>query len=228
MKKEKTFPEITLKYLTHLSKNNNREWFENNRDRFTSEFLEPAMQFVIDMGEKLTKLSPDLHYIPKIDKSIFRLHRDVRFSKDKSPFKTNLGIFLWEGYSKKMECSGYYFHLEPGNFFLGTGMYMFTKEQLNNYRNIVADHDSGKELKHILAQILKNKNYKLGGKTFKRIPKGFDADYEYADLLLHNGIYIYFDGSTLSKLKNNNILDFSYKIYKDMNPLHKWLVSNIR
>lgn len=227
MKKSIGFPEITLKYLTQLSKNNNKEWYESNRDRFTIEFLEPAMNFVIELGEKLSNISPELQFIPRIDKSIFRLHRDVRFSKNKSPYKTNLGILLWEGSGKKLECSGYYFHLEPGNFFLGTGMYMFSKDQLIKYRKVVSDIEKGKELSGIIRNILKDKEFKTGGKIYKRVPKGSDPDYKYADLLLYNGLYTYYETSDLSEIKNKNLIDYCFKKYKKQYPLHQWLVNNM-
>ena len=79
----KYFPRQPAGYLNKLSKNNNREWFEANRESYNSDFLEPLTYFVEEMGEKLLKLDPEITAIPKIDKSIFRLHRDVRFSKNK-------------------------------------------------------------------------------------------------------------------------------------------------
>lgn len=227
MKRSTTFPQITLRYLSDLSKNNNKEWFEENRDRFTIELLEPAAQFVVDLGEKLAKINPELQFFPRIDKSIFRFHRDVRFSKNKAPYKTNLGILLWEGSGKKMECSGYYFHLEPGNIFLAAGMYMFTKEQIKVYREKVADPLKGNELNYLLKKIFKNEKYKLGGKTLKRIPKGFDVSPDYVELLLHSGLYIYIDQVSLTDLTKNNLVDFCFGVYKKMSPLHNWLVENI-
>lgn len=226
MKKQLTFPEITVKYLKALSKNNNKEWFEANRERFTFEFLEPAVQFVVDLGEKLSGIRPELQYFPRIDKSIFRLYRDVRFSKNKAPFKENLGILLWEGSDKKKECSGYYFHLEPGSFFIATGMYMFSKEQLSIYREKVADPTYGKELSDIINHLSKNKNFRLGGNTFKRVPKGFDPDYKYANLLLHSGLYVYLEpGGPFPA--NKDIVEYCYQIYKKQTILHDWLVKNI-
>lgn len=227
MKRPTTFPQLTLRYLSDLSKNNNKEWFEENRDRFTFELLEPAAQFVVDLGEKLSKINPELQFFPRINKSIFRLHRDVRFSKNKAPFKNNLGILLWQGSGKKMECSGYYFHLEPGNIFLAAGMYMFTKEQIKVYREKIADPSKGNELNNILKKTLKNEKFKLGGKTLKRIPKGFDVPYKYAELLLHSGLYIYNDQVRLTDFNNNNIVDFCFGVYKKISPLHNWLVENI-
>ncbi len=227
MKNEIAFPEITRKFLTALTRNNNKEWFEKNRERFDFEFLQPAIQFVIDLGERLQELSPNIIALPKIDKSIFRLHRDVRFSKDKSPYKTNLGLYFWEGRRKKMECPGFYFHIEPKNFFLGAGMYVFTKELLNKYREVVSDPSKGKELKLIIDLILKNKKYQLGGKTFKKVPRGFDPEYKYSDLLLHSGVYVYYESDDFKILTEKDPVDFAFKTFKDLYPLHKWLVKNI-
>ena len=99
----KDFPKRTTGFLNKLSKNNTREWFEENRSSYNSDFLEPLICFVEEMGGKLLQIDPEITAIPKIDKSIFRLHRDVRFSKNKEPYKTNAGILFWNGKAKKME-----------------------------------------------------------------------------------------------------------------------------
>ena len=227
MKNEVTFPQSTIKFLTALSKNNNKEWFEKNRIRFDFELLQPAVQFVIDLGEELSKLSPNIIAIPKIDKSIFRLHRDVRFSKNKAPYKTNLGLYFWEGSGKKMECSGLYFHIEPNLFFLGAGMYQFTKDQLKKYRDVVSDPAKGKELSDLVKKLFKNKKYQLGGKTYKKTPRGFDPDYAYNELLLHSGFYVYYESKDFSELTKKDPVSFSYKTFKEMYSIHKWFVENI-
>lgn len=221
------FPQNTINFLTKLSKNNSKVWFETNREKFNEEFLSPALQFVIEMGERLSTLSPNINAIPKIDKSIFRLHRDIRFSKDKSPFKTNLGLYFWEGRGKKMECPGFYFHIEPKKFSLGAGMYMFTKEQLIKYRLIVSDPEKAKQLLEIIMKLLKGKNIKLGGKTYKKTPRGFDPNYRYNDLLLQSGLYIFYESSLLEELINKDAVDYSFRIFQKMYPLHKWCVDNL-
>lgn len=227
MKNEILFPQSTIKFLTALSKNNNKVWFEKNRVRYDFELLQPAIQFVIDLGEKLSELSPNITAIPKVDKSIFRLYRDVRFSKNKAPFKTNLGLYFWEGRGKKMECSGFYFHIEPKLFFLGAGMYMFTKDQLKKYREIVSDPAKGKQLNDIITKLLKNKKLNLGGRTYKKTPRGFDPNYKYSELLLHSGLYLSYESKNFTELTKKNPIVFSYKIFKEMYPLHKWFVENI-
>jgi uncharacterized protein (TIGR02453 family) len=227
MKNEISFPQSTIKFLTALSKNNNKEWFEKNRVRYDFELLHPAMQFVIDLGEKLSELSPNIYAIPKIDKSIFRLYRDVRFSKNKAPFKTNLGLYFWEGRGKKMECSGFYFHIEPKLFFLGVGMYQFTKDQLIKYRENVSNPAKGKELSDLIKKLLKNKKYQLGGKTYKKTPCGIDPEYAYNELLLHSGFYLYYESKDFSELTKKDPVSFSFKTFKEMYSIHKWFVENI-
>jgi uncharacterized protein (TIGR02453 family) len=227
MKRETAFPDVTINFLKSLSRNNNKDWFNKNRERFDFEFLQPAVQFVNEMGKKLLSLSPSINAIPKIDKSIFRLHRDVRFSKNKAPYKTNLGLYFWEGRGKKMECSGYYFHIEPKLFFLGGGMYVFTNDQLKKYREIVAHPDKGKELNDIIRGLLKKKTLRLGGKTYKKVPRGYDPDYQYKDLLLHSGIYVFYESDNFEELRKMNPANFAFNFYKKASPLHNWLVENL-
>lgn len=227
MKNEILFPQSTERFLSALSRNNNKEWFEKNRDRFYLEFLQPAVQTVIDLGEKIQTFAPNIIAIPKIDKSIFRLHRDVRFSKDKSPYKTNLGLYFWEGKGKRMECSGFYFHIEPKNFFLGAGMYVFDPYHLKKFREIVANPEKAKELDRIIKSILRNKGFSFGGKTFKKTPRGYDHDYEYSDLFLYSGIYAFYEVDSLKNFYKKDIVEFAYQTFKEMNPLHQWLVKEI-
>lgn len=221
----KSFPGNAVKFLSKLKRNNNREWFESHREEFVTSVLEPAQEFVVVLGELLRTIAPGIIAIPKTDKSIFRLHRDVRFSKNKSPYKTNLGILFWEGERKKMDCSGFYFHIEPGYFFLGAGQYMFSDDILKKYRQVIYNPDKAKELDSIVKK-LKKKGYVLGGKTFKRVPKGFDAEYPYSDYLLFNGIYLYGESSDLKKLGKDPV-KFAYKKFAEMLPFHRWLVKNI-
>ena len=226
-KKSSSFPQDAVAFLKKLSKNNNRDWFSANRNLYDKDFLEPAIRFVLEMGEKLQNISPNIQAIPKIDKSIFRLHRDVRFSKNKEPYKTNMGIYFWEGPGKKMEGSGFYFHLEPKGFGIGGGMYQFTKEQLRKYRDNVSDPVIVTELNSIINKILKRGEYQINGKNYKKIPRGYDPNSKYADYLLYDSIYLWYDGKDIKVLNENNVVNFIYKIFKDMSPLHKWLVKNI-
>lgn len=220
------FTKDTVKYFTQLSKNNNKEWFEAHRNELELHVMEPSRVFILHMGDTLREIAPDVQAIPQVDKSIFRLHRDVRFSKNKSPYKTNLGIYLWEGPAKKMECSGFYTHIEPKLFFIGLGMYMFTPEQIKKFREVV----SGTENAEALSKIIKNlekKGYKINETHFKQVPRGFDKEYKYADLLKYNGLYAYYESYDLDELLNAEQVKFLYKKFRDMLPIHKWLLKNM-
>ncbi len=219
------FPKKTAAYLNKLSKNNTREWFETNRELYNSDFLEPAVQFVFEMGDRLIDLDPEIIAIPKIDKSIFRLHRDVRFSKDKSPYKTNMGLYFWNGKAKKSDAVGFYFHVESKLFGAAAGIYMPPPWLLKRYRDTVTNPDKGNELQMIVKKL--EKKYDVGEKKFKRIPKGYSADLPHSDLLLYEGIYAWYENINFNDLAGGKAVDKVFKIYKDMLPLYNWLVRNL-
>jgi len=224
--KKSPFPKSAVEFLSKLKRNNNKDWFEKHRDEFQISIIEPAQEFVIVLGELLRTIVPDIIAIPKIDKSIFRLHRDVRFSKNKSPYKTNLGILFWEGERKKMECSGFYFHIEPNNFYIATGIYIFTGELLKEYRNSVSNPDNAKELEAIIKK-LKKKGYEIGGKFYRQVPRGLDKGYPFAEYFLYNSLYAYDETLPLKDLYKQDIVKYSFKKFKEMLPIHQWLVKNL-
>lgn len=220
------FTKDTVKYFSRLEKNNNKKWFEEHREELEQHVMEPARIFVMHMGDNLREIAPDIQAIPQIDKSIFRLHRDVRFSKNKAPYKTNLGIFFWEGPAKKMECPGFYIGIEPKLFFVGLGMYMFTPEQIKKFREIVSDVSKAEELTKIIKS-LKKKSYKINEPHLKQVPRGFDKEYKYVDLLKFNGLYAFYENKNLDELLNSDQVKFLFKKFKDMLPLHSWFLDNM-
>lgn len=217
------FPEQSVKFFKSLKNNNTKEWFQKHKPVFETQVMEPAKAFVTAMGEKLQTISPAIIAVPQINRSIFRIYRDTRFSPDKSPYKTHLGIFFWEGARPKMECPGYYFHLEPPNLMLGVGLYMFPRNMLEHYRNAVVHPEYGSDLEAALKKIRKSPHYTLGGKHYKRIPTGFDPEHPNADLLLHNGLYAGIEVPIPEEFYSKELIDFCFKKYKPLVPLHRWL-----
>ena len=131
----KGFFKETLYFFNGLKENNNKPWFDQNREVYEDFVLGPAKSFVLGMGERLKELSSTINADPRTNKSLFRINRDIRFSKDKSPYKTHMGLVFWDGGLPRMECSVFYFHLEADYIMLGAGIYKFTKPQLVEYRN---------------------------------------------------------------------------------------------
>jgi len=218
------FSESAVKFFLDLRENNDKIWFADHKADFEQNVMNPARDFVMAMGDRLRTISPEVEAIPKTDKSIFRIYRDIRFSKDKRPFKTHLGVFFWEGPRKKMESSGFYFHLEPPNLMLGVGMYMFPRDLLQPYREAVVHPVHGEKLKAAIRKVRDEFAYNIGGKHYKRIPSGFDPEHENAEFLLYNGLHVGEEINIPDALFSVELIDFCYERFKKMAPLHKWLV----
>ena len=217
------FPKASVKFFNDLAKNNSKVWFEAHREAYESNVVAPSEQFVMTMGTRLQKLSPNVNADPRVNRSLFRLHRDTRFSKDKTPYKTHMGVMFWEGQRSRMECSCYYMHLEPPQLMLGVGIYEFTPELLDGYRKACVHPKLGPALNQITKQLTK-KGYALGGKFYKKVPRGFDADHPNAELLLHNGMHAGIETKIPAEFYTPKLLDYCFAHYKNMAPLHHWLV----
>ncbi len=118
------FPIGLLHFLDELSRNNKREWFQANRSRYEQDVLQPALAFIETMAKPLEKISPHFCAVPKrMGGSLMRPYRDVRFSKDKRPYKTNVGIQFRHEAGRDVHAPGFYFPIEPDEAFLGVGIW---------------------------------------------------------------------------------------------------------
>jgi len=217
------FSKKAVTFLRQLAKNNDREWFNEHKAEFDEQVLAPARAFVADMGARLRTIAPNINADPRINKSLFRLNRDTRFSADKTPYKTHLGIWMWEGEGKRMESSGFYFHLEPPDLMLGVGMHCLPKPFLPHFRDSIADPKKGPALKKTLDQIGKDSRYQMQGPTFKKVPRGYDPQHKLADLLKHDGLTVFSTMPIPEELYGPELIDFCFERYQDMAPLHRWM-----
>jgi len=218
------FSKDTIKFFDGLQKNNNRHWFEEHRGMYENSVLEPSKAFVKAMGARLRTIAPKIIAVPKVNKSLFRISRDARFSLNKSPYKTFLGIYFWEGMRQRMECSGFYFHLEPPKMILGVGVYVFSDRLLHQYRRAVIDTKMGKEIAKVIEQITRIKEGILGGQHYKRIPAGFDPSHPNARLLLHNGLHFGQEMDIPKELFSSQLVEYCFERYAPCASLHRWLV----
>ncbi|HSR49661.1 MAG TPA: DUF2461 domain-containing protein [Acidobacteriota bacterium] len=216
------FPRETLTFLESLRENNDKKWFDAHRDDYEQYFLAPAREFVKAMGKRLVLIAPHVHADPRVNRSIFRIFRDTRFSKKKVPYKTHLALWFWEGRGKRMDCSGFYFHLDPQRVSLGCGMYRFPRAGLKAYREAFKDPEQASQLQSIV-DALEEKGYSAAGKHYKRMPRGFKASHPQADLLLHNGLYAGHEAKPGSAVHKPSFVDEAFQHYHAMLPLHRWL-----
>jgi uncharacterized protein (TIGR02453 family) len=219
------FPRESISFFEDLSRNNDRTWFEQHKAVYEQKVLEPARDFILALGSRLKKLAPGIQADPRVNKSLFRLNRDTRFSHDKTPYKTHLGLWFWEGKRPRMECSGFYFHLEPGKLMLGSGLYCFPKDMIEAYRQSVVHPLQGPALAKAIKGIDKEKGFYYGGSHFKKIPSGYDPKHPNAQFLLYNGLYAGIDKEIPVELFSEKLVDLCLENYKKMLPLHKWLLA---
>jgi uncharacterized protein (TIGR02453 family) len=171
-----------LEFLKDLAKNNNKPWFDENRDKYLIAKKE-IETFTIKLIQEFGETEPSIANL-EAKECLFRINRDVRFSKDKSPYKTNFGISLNPG-GKKSDLAGYYIHIEPGKSFVGGGLWMPMPEQLGKIRQEI-DYNLEQFEELIKAQTFKKQYGTLNsGKEISlvRIPKGYEADSPAAEYL---------------------------------------------
>jgi uncharacterized protein (TIGR02453 family) len=165
-----------FRFLRDLRENNRREWFEENRERFLSEVREPAQRFIMAVGERLPEVSDHLRADPRPQGgSMFRIHRDIRFSSDKSPYKTAVGIQFRHARSRDAHAPGLYLHLEPGECFVGVGAWRPERAALRAIRDRIAEDPEG-WLGATRSEAF-TRVFELGGEALKRGPRDFDPEH---------------------------------------------------
>lgn len=166
----------TFRFLEELEENNDRDWFADNKERYERRVKAPALHLIADFGPKLRELSPHFKATPR---ALFRIHRDVRFSKDKSPYKTHAGIHFRHERSRDAHAPGYYLHVEPGEVFLGVGIWHPPGDALRAIRErIVEDPDRWMKASRDPAFA---DTFELAGDSLKRGPRGFDLEHPLID-----------------------------------------------
>jgi len=212
----------TLKFLKDLKKNNNKPWFDKNRKVYETAKADFArfIQAVIDQhGKKDTFIKTVL-----AKDCLFRINRDIRFSKDKSPYKTNFGASINKGGKKAEHSAGYYFHLEPGNSFAGGGIWMPMPEELKKVRQEI-DYNFGdfkkiissKKFKSVYGDLDKSDEFLLS-----RVPKGYEPGNPAADYLKLKS-YIAMVKLNDADLTSKNLIKKTVAAFEALQPLIEFI-----
>lgn len=205
-------------FLRDLKTNNNRDWFEANRPRY-----QEARK---DFERYLKNLIPQIAAFDKTvanltaKQAMFRIFRDVRFSKDKTPYKPNFGAALMKG-GRKSYFAGYYLHIEAGNSFLGGGMYMPESPVLKAVREEIY-YNPAKFKSLISSPEFKKLFTELYGEKLKTAPKGYDKDFEYIDLLRYKS-YTMVHNVDDETITSKDFTHYALEIFKAMVPVNHFL-----
>ena len=208
----------TLQFLNTLEKNNNREWFNENKNLYleakedVESFVESLIQEIAPFDEEILKID--------LKKAVFRIYRDVRFSKNKIPYKTHFGASL--GMGKGTKISGYYLHIEPGKSFLAGGVYNPEPAVLKQIRNEI--RASGDDL----LKIIEHKDFRNNFRglsiehKLQRVPAGFEKDHPMAEYLKLKSFTVSHPISDEALLDSQAAKNFA-KILKSIKPLNDFL-----
>jgi uncharacterized protein (TIGR02453 family) len=221
------FRPAAMTFLRTLRRHNEREWFQAHRDTYESEVRAPLSALVEEMDVRLAELAPEIVADPK--RSPFRIHRDVRFSNDKSPYKTHAACWFFHrdagrgvGATTPHGGAGFYFHMEPGGSMIGGGIWMPPRPTLNRIREMI-DEDH-KPLASILGDAAFKRRY--GGLSeeamLTRMPRGYPDTHPASTLLRHQSFTV---GRALSDAEvcSARLPDLLAKEYARILPLVRWL-----
>ncbi len=210
-------------FFSELADNNGRSWFEENKPRYEESVVGPCLDFISAMGPELKKISPHFTAIPKkTGGSMFRIYRDTRFSKDKTPYKTNAALHFRHALGKDAHAPGFYLHLEPGQVFFGGGMWMPPSDALKKIRAAI-DEDQASWKKVKSNKRLKDTFGALAeGDPLTRPPKGYAQDHSLIEDLKKRSFFVMRDSSPKSALKPDFIREVS-ETYRAASPLMSFL-----
>jgi uncharacterized protein (TIGR02453 family) len=202
------FPREGLEFLAGLAGDNSRAYFDAHRDVYEAALLAPAKAFVVALGEELrARVAPGLRAEPRVNGSILRINRDIRFTTDKRPYKEYLDFWFWEGEGPSRAYPGLFMRLRPAAVGLGAGMHRFEASALHTYRAAVADDETGRALEEALA-----------GATAVR-----GADHPRGELLRHDGLYVGGEWKLPRSASSPGFVRWTAERLQRMAPVERWL-----
>lgn len=214
-----TISNDTFKFLKDLSRNNNKEWFTANKKRYETAKADFEV-FVTELIKNIAKFDPSINGL-EAKKAIFRIYRDTRFSKDKTPYKINMGASLSNTPSKIHDHAGYYIHIEPGKSFLAGGAYEPQSPWIGKIRQEI-DYNTA-EFKKIINATAFIKNFnEIKGEKLKTVPKGFPKDHPELGLLQYKSFLLVHDCDDKT-VTSDGFMKHVTGIYKSMVPFNAFL-----
>ena len=221
MAKFEGFKPSLITFLRQLDKNNNREWFAENKDRYEALVREPVLDFISAMGQPLADITPYFVAVPKKSGgSMMRPYRDTRFAKDKTPYKTNVGIQFRYEFGKDVHAPGYYVHIDPNDVFIGAGIWHPDSKPLRAIREAIVDEP--KAWRAARDNRAFRKHFELTGSELKNAPRGFDKEHPYVDDLRRKD-FIAVTHITRKDLYSKTLVRDTSRLFKSASPLMAFL-----
>jgi uncharacterized protein (TIGR02453 family) len=216
------FPEGGLAFLRALAKHNDREWFEAHRSAWDGQIVPAMLEWCGALAERLRDVMPDLVFVPRIGGSVYRLNRDIRFSRDKRPYKTHVAALLWEG-GEKHDAPSVYLHISAEEVIFGGGIYVFEEGRLDRFRKLLHDEASAQRLEQALLSAKKAGLKVEISDRLQRPARGFDPEGPRAELSKYKGLAVGKRTKPAGWLHTPEALDRSEAVARAYAPLHAWM-----
>lgn len=219
------FADRDARFFTALAKHQDRDWFAAHRDEYDAGWLAPMKALLAAVREKL---APRYAHEEIAAPKVFRIHRDVRFSKDKSPYKTHIGGYLGiegSGAAGPSSAAALYVHVAADELFVGAGQYMMDGDQLKRFRSAVDDPKRGPELAKLLAALTRAGFTIESYEQTQRVPRGFDPEHPRAELLRRKGLFVGFPDLDRKLLTSPKLVDWIVTHARKPVPLVEWLAA---
>lgn len=220
------FPKEGMLFLKRLKKNNNRDWFHEHKHEYEDFVKFPMQCLIATLGEQMAHEAPEIEFNPK--RSIFRIHRDVRFSKDKAPYKTNIAAsFEFRKIAKSpVETPGLYVGIEPGNMFIGGGLYMPSGDQIKAIRKSIVEHPEP------FLEVVESKRFRkefggLQGEKLQKSPLGYPKDHPMIEHLKHKQFFVGKDYDDEAMCLKPGFVKVVAKVLTETMPLVRWLAKTV-
>ncbi len=221
------FPRGLLHFFAELEKNNSRSWFEKHRQVYENEVKKPMLAFVEAMQELLPQISPEYVADPRINGSVYRIYRDVRFSKNKMPYKTHTAAVFYHRYGKKHEYPGFYFQISHRGVMWGAGHFKIDPEQLAQIRRFL--HRNPSMWKAIVQEKVFRETFgEVKGEKLKRPPKGFDPDHPVIEAIKLKQFLIMREEAAENYVETMAILDKTLEMYQKASPFVEMLCISLQ
>lgn len=176
MAKQSSFSPALFGFLRDLAANNDREWFAANRDRYLADVRDPMLDFIVEFDPHLAGISTRYVADPRANGgSLFRIHRDIRFAKDKRPYKTNAGAHFRHEAARNAHAPGFYLHMEPDGVFAASGVWHPDGPALAKIRDAITDDPNG--WRKVTSPKALGPRGELAGESLKRPPRGYDPEH---------------------------------------------------
>jgi uncharacterized protein (TIGR02453 family) len=215
-------------FLEGLSVDNSVSWFDAHRPTYEQQVFAPLKSLVVAVGEQLQdRVGPGIRFEPKVGKSMFRINRDLRFSKDKTPYHTHLDAVFWEG-SRPRSSPGFILRIAPDEVVVGAGVFGLAGERLDRWRAAVLDDDRGPELVDVIDESRTAlRGATLSEPTRKSVPRGLPADHPRADLLRRDGLHLSATVPTPALITSARFARWVVDRHAELAGLHRWLVREL-